>query len=373
MKKTKATQLLAIGLTGILLGSTFMGCGGNTAEEDSPAATSADSVSESSNSADSTSSSSSGESADTSSASADGDVSGKKIAFISASNQFDFFVYMGAKVKQICEERGIEVDMLDANTNVTTESDLMAQAVITGYDAIIMGPVDSQALVPAVEEAIEAGIPVINYDSFMEGVDVHARVGSDNQNLGRIAGDYAVEFLEEKYGEVKGNIIVLTYPALETMNSRTAGFLSAFEEYPDVTIQEEELRQCDAETGQTMTDNLLIANPSGSVDIIFGANAGVIIGANAAVEAAGRDDVALIGIDSEQGELEAIASGGVFKATVAQDNIAIGEASIEAAISALQGEKTGDVVIPGILITADNVEEYMENDAAVKEELAPYL
>ena len=162
MKKTKATQLLAIGLTGILLGSTFMGCGGNTAEEDSPAATSADSASESSNSADSTSSSSSGESADTSSASADGDVSGKKIAFISASNQFDFFVYMGAKVKQICEERGIEVDMLDANTNVTTESDLMAQAVITGYDAIIMGPVDSQALVPAVEEAIEAGIPVIN-------------------------------------------------------------------------------------------------------------------------------------------------------------------------------------------------------------------
>ena len=90
----------------------------------------------------------------------------------------------------------------------------------------------------------------------------------------------------------------------------------------------------------------------------------------AAVEAAGRDDVALIGIDSEQGELEAIASGGVFKATVAQDTIAIGEASSEAAISALQGEKTGDVVIPGILITEEHGEEYMGTDSAVEEELA---
>ena len=45
--------------------------------------------------------------------------------------------------------------------------------------------------------------------------------------MGKTAGEYAADMLKEKYGEVKGNVIVLSYPALETMNQRNEGFIEA--------------------------------------------------------------------------------------------------------------------------------------------------
>lgn len=147
--------------------------------------------------------------------------SAKKVAYISAANQFDFFVYIGAEIKKVGEENGVQVDMFDAALDVSKEADLMSQAILQKYDAIIVGPVDTQALIPSIKEANDAGIPVINYDSFIEGAEVYARVGSGNKEMGETAGEYAADMLKEKYGEVKGNVIVLSYPALETMNQRS--------------------------------------------------------------------------------------------------------------------------------------------------------
>lgn len=48
----------------------------------------------------------------------------KRIAFISPANQFDFFVYIGAEIKKIGEEKGVQVDMFDAALDVNKEADL---------------------------------------------------------------------------------------------------------------------------------------------------------------------------------------------------------------------------------------------------------
>ena len=298
--------------------------------------------------------------------------SAKKVAYISAANQFDFFVYIGAEIKKVGEENGVQVDMFDAALDVSKEADLMSQAILQKYDAIIVGPVDTQALIPSIKEANDAGIPVINYDSFIEGAEVYARVGSGNKEMGKTAGEYAADMLKEKYGEVTGNVIVLSYPALETMNQRNEGFIEALKEYPDVTIKEETVEECTAEGGQKLTDNLLIANPEGTLDIIYGSNAGVALGALASVSSAGREDIALVGIDNEEGQLNALKDGRYYKATVAQDSYSIGEEAMNAALSAIEGKKTGDVVVPGILVTADNVEDYLTDDQAKKDELEEY-
>ena len=49
-------------------------------------------------------------------------------AYISAANQFDFFVYIGAEIKKVGEENGVQVDMFDAALDVSKEADLMSQA-----------------------------------------------------------------------------------------------------------------------------------------------------------------------------------------------------------------------------------------------------
>lgn len=361
--KQKLMKVLTALIIGTMLAGTVAGC--SNGESDSEAGGSSKKTTDTSNAKEITEESSDNEEIDAS------DLEGKRVAFISAANQFDFFVYMGAKVKQICEEYDIEVDTFDAKADVTKETDLMSQAILQKYDAIIMGPVDTKALVTSVEDANAAGIPVINYDSFMDA-DVYARIGSSNSELGKQAGEYAVEHLKEKNGEAKGNIVILSFPALETMNSRISGFKEVLADYPDITVSEEAVKQCDAENGQTMTENLLTANQKGKLDIVFGANAGVAIGANAAVSSAGRTDVGVIGIDDEKGELDAIAEGETFLATVAQDGITIGDQSIKAAIKAMKGEKAGDIIVPGILITKDTVKDYLTKDNSRKEELKEY-
>lgn len=100
--------------------------------------------------------------------------------------------------------------------------------------------------------------------------------------------------------------------------------------------------------------------------------AGVALGALASVSSAGREDIALVGIDNEEGQLNALKDGRYYKATVAQDSYSIGEEAMNAALSAIDGKKTGDVVVPGILVTADNVEEYLTDDQAKKDELEEY-
>lgn len=82
--------------------------------------------------------------------------------------------------------------------------------------------------------------------------------------------------------------------------------------------------------------------------------------------------IALVGIDNEEGQLNALKDGRYYKATVAQDSYSIGEEAMNAALSAIDGKKTGDVVVPGILVTADNVEEYLTDDQAKKDELEEY-
>jgi len=117
---------------------------------------------------------------------------------------------------------------------------------------------------------------------------------------------------------------------------------------------------------------LLIANQKGSLDLVYGSNAGVALGALASVSSANRTDVALVGIDNEEGQLNALKDGRFYKATVAQDSYSIGEEAMKAALAAMDGEKTGDVVVPGILVTSENVEQYLKDDQAQKQELESY-
>ena len=98
-------------------------------------------------------------------------------------------------------------------------------------------------------------------------------------------------------------------------------------EYPDVVIKEETVEECTAEGGQKLTDNLLIANPEGNCWHTYGSNAGVALGALATVATADRKDVSLVGIDNEEGQLNALKDGSFYKATIAQDSYLWGKSN----------------------------------------------
>ena len=290
-------------------------------------------------------------------------VEDKKVAMVLWGTMYDFFVYIGASANQTAADAGVQLDILTTN-DLAEGADLATLAITQGYDAIIM--MGYEAYRTSYEEAIAAGIPVVTFDSFLNDVDLFSRVGSDNYQLGVMAGEAAVDYLTEQGAEASGKVVVLNEPSTGTMNARSQGFkdtvAAAFadKEIEEITLTDAEAT---AEGSQGKVDNLLIANPSGTVDIIFGSNAGMSLGTIASVEVAGRTEVAVFGIDNEEGQLNALKDGAVYRASIGQDTVKIGQEAMLAAIKAIQGERAGDIVVEGTLITQDNVEEFLSTQA----------
>ena len=160
----------------------------------------------------------------------------KKIMFVNPIRSLDYFVNIEASVLKEAADRGYSVTCVDANGDQMTAADYVSQAVVSDFDAVMI--CGDETLITAANEAADAGIAVINFDAWIGGGKLDARVSSDNEAMGRQMGEYAVEMLKEKYdGEVKGNVIYLNF-SISSMLDRCAGFVSAFEGYPDVKLIE---------------------------------------------------------------------------------------------------------------------------------------
>lgn len=296
----------------------------------------------------------------------------KKIFFVNPIKALDFFVYIEAMVKKTAEEYGYTVDAVDANNDYAKASDLISQALVQGYDMIML--CGDKSLIPAADEAGAAGVPVINFDAYIGGGDIAARVASDNYGMGQMAGEYALELLKEKNGgEAKGKIISINFPQIETMKDRCQGFTDVFADYADIEIEEVVPKDQFIDECQKLMDNVLTANPEGTVDLIYGSNSGAALGGLAAVEAANRKEVYVVGIDDEEGQLNALKDAdSPYMATVAQDPVEIGKLCIEAASKIFNGEEVGTVAVKSNLVTKDNVDEFVANEDGKKKALDAY-
>ena len=126
------------------------------------------------------------------------------------------------------------------------------------------------------------------------------------------------------------------------------------------------------EATQTLIDDLLIGQPQGSIDYIFGSSAGMGVGALASVTSAERNEIKILSVDDEQGLLDALQTDGPFVATVAQNAAEIGAMTVDAALKAINGEDAGDVAVPVRVITKENVKQDIEEQAELKNELNAY-
>jgi len=183
-------------------------------------------------------------------------LSGKKVALVLSGTNFDYFVYIGAGAKKSAEEAGIQLDVLTTNDLVEL-SEKISQVITIKYDACIV--IGTPMFMADYQALGEAGIPVITYDSMVDGFDFSARVGSDNYVLGTQAAEEAIKYLES-LDEINGEVICLNCPEGETMNSRARGFMDTIAaRFPELTVNEQKLGATDstAEDAQTYVDNKL--------------------------------------------------------------------------------------------------------------------
>lgn len=267
-----------------------------------------------------------------------------------------FFVSLRDGAKEAAEEHGVDLVVADGQDSVSTQMSDIENLVSRGVDAILINATDGEAVVPAVEEANEAGIPVLAIDRGISGGNVAIYVASNNVTGGKMAAHYTAAKMA-----LQGKIVMLEgIPGTSAARERGQGFSEVIDSLPDVEIIESEPAGFAQNEGYEVMQNILTAQSD--IDAVFAQNDLMGLGALQAIEGAGRlDEMFVVGFDAVDPAIEAIEEGRM-SATIMQQPALMGEMGVEQAVQLLEGEieveegETEFVPVPLKLITKDNLE-----------------
>ena len=345
---------LAVFLAAVFAAGTIAGCGsGGGSSEASSAASSA-------SSAEAASSAASSETEEAATSSASSAAADEGSYYIAASHGYGAVQHWEIKtigMQDAADELGVQFDYKYADGDLQQEVADIENMVEMGADYIIVGPCNSEGIVPTIEEVQGKGVMVGTCDIGINGVDVASFVTSDNYGIGEIAAEYIAEQMGGK-----GEIAVLTWPAASATADRASGFFDKLKEYPDIVVKAEQDCNADRNTSMQAAESILQENPD--IQFIWGANAEMALGAYAATQSMNRTDVKVVAVDTDGEVMDAIAAGSNLCATVSQDPYTMGYQAMENAVKALKGEPVEDVYIECELVTADNCADIIARDEA---------
>lgn len=194
--------------------------------------------------------------------------------------QFPFFVTMQDEAVAYANSLGIRLLTHDAQNQSSMQMAAVENFVSQKVDGILISPLTEDSLVPAIEAAVAAGIPVATVDRRANTDKVLIHVGADNVEGGRAAA----RFIIEKLGN-KGKVIELEgTPGASAALDRKAGFDEVMKA-SNVQIVVSQEADFNRAKGQTVMENLIQVYKD--FDAVFGANDEMIIGAIEAMEGAG--------------------------------------------------------------------------------------
>ncbi|WP_138160539.1 ribose ABC transporter substrate-binding protein RbsB [Peptoniphilus catoniae] len=254
---------------------------------------------------------------------------GKTVGFVISTQTNPFFVTLKEGAEKKAKELGVELIVLDSQDDSAKAASNMEDLITRGVDLIIVNPTDSDAIVPSVEAANEAGIPVITVDRVSNGGEVVTSVASDNVAGGKMAGQFIIDKLGGKGKVVELEGISGANSAIE----RGQGFNEAIEG-SDIEVVAKQTADYDRVKGLEVMENIL--QSQAEIDAVFAHNDEMALGALEAIKASGRDMI-VVGFDATDDAVASVEAG-ELAATIAQQPGLMGEKAIEAAISVINGE-----------------------------------
>lgn len=240
---------------------------------------------------------------------------------------------------------GSERAAKDFNVDITFEGpenesqvDKQVEMVQAALDkkpaALCLAALDTKALIPLLEKAKAANIPVVGFDSGVDSDIPVATASTDNIAAAGAAADKMAELIGNE-GEVA---VIVHDQTSRTGIDRRDGFVKRMEEkYPNVKIVDIQYGGGDQLKSTDLAKAIIQAHPN--LKGFFGANEGSIIGVlNAVKELKMEGKIVVIGYDAGKQQKDAIRSG-VQAGAISQDPVGIGYKCVEAAVKAIKGEK----------------------------------
>jgi ribose transport system substrate-binding protein len=244
-----------------------------------------------------------------------------------------FFVTLKEGAEAAAQQAGVELIVVDAQDDPAKEATNIEDLIQKGVNALLINPTDADAIVPSIQKANEAGIPVFTIDRAAAGGAVVSHIASDNVAGGRMAG----EFLCQALGG-KGKVVELEGIAgTSAARDRGKGFNDYMSsECTGVEIVARQTANFNRAEGLSVFENILQAQPE--IDGVFAHNDEMILGAIEAAEAAGRaEEITFVGFDAIDDAVAAVEAG-KLAATIAQQPSEMGRLGVEFAVKYLNGE-----------------------------------
>lgn len=244
-----------------------------------------------------------------------------------------FFVTLSEGAKDKADELGVDLIVVDAGDETAKQTSDIEDLISRNISVLIVNPVDSDAVAPAVKDAVSKGIKVISVDRVVNGVDVDCAIASDNVAGAEAATEYLVSLIGEgaKVAELQG-----TTGASATID-RGQGFHNVADKKLNVVAsQTGDFNRSD---GMSVMENMLQADSG--IQGVFAHNDEMALGA---VEAIGSRNIVVVGFDATD-DAQAAVKAGKMAATVAQKPDLMGATAVETAQKILNGE-TVDKEIP---------------------------
>lgn len=220
-------------------------------------------------------------------------------------------------IEGYCEEKGIKLVTACADGDSNKQKEQVSTMITQGIDVLILAPNDGNAAAAIVEEAKAEDIKVISYDRLVTGTDlVDVYITFNSWRMGQINGEYIVEQLEKKYGEPKGNVVLLKGdPGDSCAPLYFGGAYEALEPYVESgairVLSENDCVGWKPEEATKHVENAMsiAASEDITIDAILAPNDGTAGGAIAAL----GDDIAketiITGMDAEAAACQRILAG----------------------------------------------------------------
>ena len=369
----KTRKLMAALLSTVMVVSALTACGGSGNKTTSTkSATSA------------TSTTSTAKSSTAKSSAATSTTSGSKhIDVIAKGFQHQFWKAVELGTQNAAKEFGVEVTFQgpDNESAIAQQVEYLNTAIAKKPSAICLAALDTQASIPSIQSAMEAGIPIIGFDSGVPDAPkgaIKANASTNNAVAGALAADELYKLIESKIKDAKEPVrigVVAQESNSQSIVDRTKGFVDKMTELcgaDNVSVEGHDSLKNEKAGAKVVID---VGIPAEVKDVdaaavasailekkdliaIYGSNefaANAIITANEGLDKLGADKVIAVGFDAGKKLLDAVRAK-TFAGAVTQDPVQIGYQAVKLAVEAADGKSVSDVDTGAKWYNADNMD-----------------
>lgn len=250
-------------------------------------------------------------------------------------------------------------------TEIAEQNKIIENMINLGVDGIALAPLNQKAQSKLVAQAVEAGIPVVVFDSGVDG-DAHSSfVATDNKQGGAVGASLMIELLEGS-----GKVMLMRYvQGTGSTEARAEGFSEAAEAggleivadvYPDTGTIEGAKNVAVNTLEGFIKDNALV------LDGIFACNLYSTLGVESALEDLRKGgikvDVRFVGFDTSKRLVEGV-QGGTIDGLVAQNPAKMGQLAVDTIAKVVAGEPVDKVIDTGVALVTQKA---LTEDAAIR-------